>query len=126
MTPKSMSLYIVTIVTVEKKCYRFNFCDMIESDYVNRMKNAVLIEKTDNCDYDYETLNFSLKMSYIFSKKAPPIFKKWKFSYILGKAYSEPFHNRTFPIFQEMDVQNPGLYFWKWSFLPLFFSYIEK
>ena len=36
-----------------------------------------------------------------------------KLSYILGKEYSEPMHNRT------------SLYFWKWSSLALHFSYIS-
>ena len=45
------------------------------------------------------------KVSHIFSKKVFLTFRKRNFSYISGKVYSEPWHNRTF------------LYFWKWSFL---------
>ena len=51
----------------------------------------------------------SEKVSYIFSKKAFLISRKWYFSYISGKEYSEPWHNRTFLIFRERNIQNPGI-----------------
>ena len=47
-------------------------------------------------------------------KKNSLYLRKWNFSYISGKEYSEPWCNGTF------------LYFRKWSFLILYFSYISE
>ena len=65
-----------------------------------------------------------------FKKRKPEknslYFRKRNFSYILGKEYSEPCHNGTILIFQEMNIQHPGFFFQKWRFLPLYFFIFQE
>ena len=56
----------------------------------------------------WKFLLFSEKNASPPNLPVPTIFRKQDFSYILGKAYSAPWHNATFLIFQERNIQNPG------------------